>query len=169
MLGSQLTQLEEMLLKHNETYNIMNCKNPLHTFFELGDRNLFEAVPYDSLHTLNKGLLQNVLMWTLSIIYVVSQKKSGHGHNKRRHYSENLVKLDVRMRRFPIRQSILPCRGVSFPGVSCFLPDSKSTLAYLNKQQMNATKLEAQKYLSLLFQLCICIGILCSLLTIFFV
>ena len=158
-----------MLLKHNEQYNIMNCKNPLHTYFELGDRNLFEAVPYDSLHTLNKGLLQNVLMWTLSIIYLVSNKKSGHGRSLRRHYSENLVMLDVRMRRFPIRQSILPCRGVSFPGVSCFLPDSKSTWAYLSKQQMNATKLEAQKYLSILFQLCICIGILRSILICFLI
>ena len=155
IMGVVLTPEETELLAQNERYSIRNLINPLHKYFELGGRNLFEAVPYDMLHTLNKGLLQNVFMWTLSVIYLVSQKRNTV------RYRHNLNVIDKRMRRFPIRQSILPCEAVNFPGVSCFIPESKSTKAYLTKQYMNPTKLEAQKYLSLLFQLVICIG--CSL------
>ena len=155
MRGVELTQEETELLSRNERYSIRNLMNPLHKYFELGNRNLFAAVPYDMLHTLNKGLLQNAFMWTLSVIYLVGEKKNTP------RYRHNLKVIDERIRRFPIRQSILPCQAVNFPGVSCFIPESKSTKAYLTKQYMNPTKLEAQKYLSLLFQLIICIG--CSL------
>ena len=154
--GQQLTEQEQKILKHNERYSIMNLTNPLHAYFKPGNRNLFEAVPYDMLHTLHKGLLQNVFMWALSIVYLISSKSARGGNS--RHFANNLLLLDQRIRRFPIRQSILPCASYKFHAVSCFIPDGKSSKSYLSKQYMNATKLEAQKYLSMLFQLTICIG-----------
>ena len=153
MLGGRKTEEEKKVLRRNEDYSLRNLINPLHKYFKPGNRNLFQCVPYDMLHTLNKGLLQNTFMWTLSIIYLVSEKRV-----RQRQYRHSLKVLDERMRRFPIRQSVLPCDAINFPGVSCFIPEVKSTKAYLSKQYMNPTKLEAQKYLSLIFQLSICIG-----------
>jgi hypothetical protein len=111
------------------------------------------------LHTLMKGLLQSVFMWTLAVIQLISKKKVGPERRKTDRYRNNLATLDVRITNFPIRNSIFPCKESCFTkGVSCFIPDSKSSTAALGSSGMNATKLEAQKYLSILFQLMICIG-----------
>jgi hypothetical protein len=87
------------------------------------------------------------------------QTKVGPQRGKTDRYRNNLATLDIRIKNFSIRNSAVPCKKACFTkGVSCFIPDSKSSTAALGSSGMNATKLEAQKYLSILFQLMICIG-----------
>lgn len=155
ILGYQLTSNMENILFHNHKFSIMNVKNPLHAHFLPNGRNLFQAVQYDMLHTLLKGLLQQIFMWTLVIINLCSKKRCKGSLL----YENNFHLLDRRIKFFGVKKSIFPCEPHIFPqGVSPYLPSSKTTNQAASSGVMNATKLEAQKYLSIVFQLMISIG-----------
>lgn len=155
ILGLPLSTQMEDILFHNHKYSIMNVENPLHEHFIPNGRNLFQAVQYDMLHTLLKGLLQQIFMWTLVVINICSKKR----YNGILMYENNFHLLDARIKFFQVKNSIFPCEPHIFSqGVSPYLPSSKTTIQAASSGVMNATKLEAQKYLSIVFQLMISIG-----------
>lgn len=155
ILGKNISPKLNNILLHNKKFSIMNVANPLHDHFLPSGRNLFQAVQYDMLHTLHKGLLQQVFMWTLVIVYQCSKKRF-RGQLK---YENNFNLLDERIKYFSVKNSIFPCEPHVFnEGVSPYMPAAKGTASAGSKGVMNATKLEAQKYLSILFQLMLSIG-----------
>ena len=149
IMDEPLTELDVSILEHNESYNVVNVKNELHKHFDLGDRDLFQSCPYDTLHTVLKGLLQECFMWTLAIVKMI-----GKAFPK---FATNLALLDDRIINFPRLHSIVPVGKHLFTdGLSRYVVD-KSTVA-LGKGSLNATKLEAQKLPAILFQMMLSIG-----------
>lgn len=145
----------ENLLIHNKKFSIQNISNPLHDHFLSNGRNLFQAVAYDMMHTLLKGLLQQIFMWTLVVISLCAKKR----YNGLLMFEKSLEILDRRMKFFPLKQSIFPCEPHMFiQGVSPYIAGAKRSMSGASQAVMNATKLEAQKYLSILFQLMLSIG-----------
>lgn len=103
ILKQELTPEENEVLARNKKLNIANVANPLHDHFRLGNRNLFSSVPYDTLHTMHKGLLQQVFMWTLSVIQLV-----GKNSRKGSPFCNPFKELDKRIEDFPRLQSVSP-------------------------------------------------------------
>ena len=144
-----LTENEQLILEHNALYNIHNVTNELHVHFDYGNRDLFQSCPFDTLHTVLKGLLQECFMWTLAVIKMI-----GALHPK---FSNNLAVLDDRIINFQRIHSINPVGDHLFrEGMSRYVVEKTTT--NLGKGHMNATKLEAQKIPSAIFQLMLSIG-----------
>lgn len=103
VLNSGLSGYDKKILEFNKTWNIANIGNPLHAHFTRGGRNLFSSVPYDTLHTLHKGLLQQVFMWTVSVIQLVGRVCQKHDK-----YKNSFLELDKRIDNFPRLHSVSP-------------------------------------------------------------
>jgi hypothetical protein len=103
VLKQPTTAFDNNILAKNKGLNISNVDNPLHAHFRHGNRNLFSSVPFDTLHTVLKGLLQQVFMWTLSVIQIVS-KLSPKGSI----YKNPFKELDKRIADFPRLHSVCP-------------------------------------------------------------
>ena len=103
IMNDRINGDERNILSHNKSLNISNVQNPLHAHFRRGERNLFASVPFDTLHTLHKGLLQQVFMWTISVIELV-----GRISRTKETYKNCFMELDKRIDNFPRLNSVSP-------------------------------------------------------------
>ena len=92
--------LHEMKLQ-----SMMCIENPLHKYFGwMKNKSLMgipHCMPFDALHTLNKGLVESVCKWVVTIINHV-------GSRDPRHFGNNVSIMDNRIKSFMTQHSVTP-------------------------------------------------------------
>ena len=99
------------VLNELKLHSLMCIENPLHKYFDWApNKSLFgvpHCMPFDALHTLNKGLVECVCKWVVLVISYV-------GKIDRRNYGNNVSIMDNRIKSFVTQHSVTPFGNYKF-------------------------------------------------------
>ena len=93
------------VLQELKLQSMICIENPLHKYFDwVIDKSLMgipHCMPYDSLHTLNKGLVESVCKWVVTILNHVGELDPDK-------YGSNISIMDRRIKSFQTQHSVTP-------------------------------------------------------------
>jgi hypothetical protein len=131
---------------------VLNAFNPLfkytndiNTNMDI-DLSLPLITVFDKLHTVNKGVVELCLRWSVGLVIAVAKIDKV--------FSNSLGELDKRIKKFPVGQSIAPFGNYRFwKGVSILFNESTNRdLKSINSSIGQGGRLEAQRIPTLLWQ-----------------
>jgi hypothetical protein len=144
---------DELALEELTSLGISPGYNPIFEHFEWLRLNnitsIFLAGMIDNLHTLNKGPVEYVFKWTMTVIFVLNNKKD-----------HVLARLDNRMRNLATNQSMNPFSKLRYykNGVSGYFNPGAGKRKNIERSTISGVNLEAQEMPDIVFWLMFAIG-----------